>query len=199
MILRLLHAAAARPFIYNCIQAASGARIVHAKLGRQIRGLQAPRYVLDVGGATGTLRAHCPKDTRYVCLDVEFPKLAGFRKNVPDGLALLGDARAMPLAAESIHAVICTAVAHHLDEDALSQTLAESRRVLVRDGRCIFLDALVRRDRLLSRILWGLDRGAHPYSNERLRELLESQFEICYWERFTVLHEYALAVLRKRN
>jgi hypothetical protein len=44
-----------------------------------------------------------------------------------------------------------------------------------------------------------VDRGAHPHTAERLREMLAQEFEICHWELFSVLHEYALAVLRKRS
>jgi ubiquinone/menaquinone biosynthesis C-methylase UbiE len=199
MILRLFHAAAARPAIYNFIQAASGARYVHARLGERIRGIASPRYVLDVGGATGTLRVYWPRESRYICLDLERPKLEGFRKAVPDGLALQGDATAMPLATGSVDAVICTAVAHHLDEKALLHALAESRRVLAPHGQFVFLDALERSDRFLSRALWKVDRGAHPHTAERLRQMLAQEFEVCHWERFSVLHEYALAVLRKRS
>jgi ubiquinone/menaquinone biosynthesis C-methylase UbiE len=199
MILRLLHAAAARPAIYNLIQAASGARFVHARLGERIRGIPTPRFVLDVGGATGTLRVYWPQESRYICLDLERPKLEGFRTTVPDGLVLQADATAMPLATGSVDAVICTAGAHHLDEPALMQILAEAKRVLVPSGQFVFLDALKRSDRFFSRALWKVDRGAHPHTAERLREMLAQEFEICHWELFSVLHEYALAVLRKRS
>jgi ubiquinone/menaquinone biosynthesis C-methylase UbiE len=98
-----------------------------------------------------------------------------------------------------VDAVICTAVAHHLDEPALMQILAEAKRVLVPSGQFVFLDALKRSDRFFSRALWKVDRGAHPHTAERLREMLAQEFEICHWELFSVLHEYALAVLRKRS
>jgi hypothetical protein len=64
-------------------------------------------------------------------------------------------------------------------------------------GRFVFLDALERPDRWISRFMWSLDRGAGPYAAESLRALLSRHFEIESLDRFTIYHEYLLASLRK--
>jgi ubiquinone/menaquinone biosynthesis C-methylase UbiE len=198
MILRFLHWLASHATIYNWIQVAAGVRHIDARVAQQVRGIAPARYVLDLGGGTGRLRRLWPDSVRYVCLDIEFPKLTGFRK-ATRGLALQGDMTAMPVADGTMDLVVCTLVSHHLNERELRLALNEAGRVLAPSGRYIFLDGLRRRDRAISKALWSLDRGAHPYTAEELRQILDRHFEVVHWERFTVYHEYALAVLRKRE
>src|ERR1700722_10950511 len=116
MVLRFAHWIASHAQAYDLIQIAAGRGAVQKRIAKQVDTLPNERYVLDVGGGTGAARRLWHTDTRYICLDNEFPKLQGFRRAAPTGLALLGDATAMPLATASVDATICTMVSHHLSE-----------------------------------------------------------------------------------
>ena len=153
-----------------------------------------PLVLLDVGGGTGTMRQLWPADCRYVCLDIEMPKLQGFRSKVADGLALQTDATRMPIASGCADSVVCTAVAHHLTDTMLSDVLRETVRVLKPGGRMFFLDPVFARDRIAGRVIWRLDRGSYPRTAEVLRDIFGRHLEIAHWERFAIHHEYVFGV-----
>jgi ubiquinone/menaquinone biosynthesis C-methylase UbiE len=197
MLLRLLHLLASNGWIYDRIQIASGARRVYRKLAVRLASTPPGALVLDIGGGTGGLRSIWRAPCRYVCLDLELPKLRALRAKFPASLPLLADAGRIPLPASSADALVCTAVAHHLTPDLLEGVLQECARVLRPGGQFIFLDALHRPDRRISRFLWSLDRGAGPYGADDLRRILSRHFEIAAEEQFTIFHHYFLAVLRK--
>src|SRR5579871_15238 len=144
MVLSLLHELASRPMVYDWIQRAAGVRRVHARMSRQMPA-DGAGYVLDVGGGTGAMRTLWPADCRYVCLDIEMPKLQGFRAKVADGLALQTDATRMPIADGCANSVVCMAVAHHLTDGMLANVMRESARVLRPGGRMFFLDPVFAR------------------------------------------------------
>ena len=54
------------------------------------------------------------------------------------------------------------------------------------------------RGRWQSRLLWRLDRGAYPKTPEQLLAFLSEQFSIVHSERFSIYHEYLLAVATNR-
>jgi ubiquinone/menaquinone biosynthesis C-methylase UbiE len=201
MILRFMHWAASHGWVYDLIQVVCGADKVYSAVAARVavcaRAGGVNSVVLDIGGGTGTLRNYLKFDCRYVCLDNEAPKLQRFQEKFPGGLALLGDAMRLPMPDRSVDVAVCTMVAHHLPEEVLIGFFQECRRVLRDDGSFVFLDWLVREDRLISRILRRLDRGANPYTPERLQYLLKSHFDIGSAERFTVLNEYLVAVVHK--
>ena len=91
IILEFFHNAAARPWVYNLIQRLAGQRQVLQRMSRQTATICA-ETVVDVGGGTGASRRLWPAGCRYICLDIELPKLEGFRSRVPGGLAILSDA-----------------------------------------------------------------------------------------------------------
>jgi ubiquinone/menaquinone biosynthesis C-methylase UbiE len=198
MILRFLHWVASNGVVYDCIQTAVGANKVYSEVASRIPS-EANPVILDIGGGTGTLRRFLSFKSRYICLDNEAPKLEAFRKKFPGGLGLLGDATRLPLPDGSVDTAVCTMVAHHLPEELLEAFLRECRRVLRPDGCFVFLDWLRPTTRVPSRILCALDRGAHPYREDRLRQLITNHFEIARADRFTILHEYFVMVLRKNK
>jgi ubiquinone/menaquinone biosynthesis C-methylase UbiE len=110
---------------------------------------------------------------------------------------LLADATRMPLKSGSIDVVTCVDVTHHLNLDQLDEVLHESARVLNPGGSLILMDAVLKRSRLAGRILWALDRGAHPKPAAELRTALERHFHVEHWARVAVYHEYVIAVCRK--
>jgi SAM-dependent methyltransferase len=197
MILRLLHRIAAQGPVYDCIQRVLSAKEVYLRVARQAPNAPPDSYVLDLGGGTGTIRQYWPSMCRYLCLDIERPKLAGFLRKVPDGLAVQGDAARLPLANESIDTVVCTVVAHHLSGELLNRAVDECWRVLKLGGVFLFADGLRRPDRWFSRFMWWLDRGDHPHDLEELQRVLSSGFASIHQERFTLCHEYLIVSLRK--
>jgi len=123
----MLHELASYPWVYDWIQKLAGARHVYGHISRQLPA-RCNGYVLDVGGGTGDMRQLWPAECRYVCLDIERPKLEGFRSKVQGGLALQTDATRMPIASGCADSVLCTAVAHHLTDAMLENVSAETLR-----------------------------------------------------------------------
>jgi ubiquinone/menaquinone biosynthesis C-methylase UbiE len=193
MLLSMLHELASCPWVYDQIQKAAGVRQVYSRMSRQLPS-DGAGYVLDVGGGTGAMRTLWPADCRYVCLDIEMPKLQGFRSKVPDGLALQTDATNMPIATNSASSVVCMAVAHHLTDAMLTAVMRESVRVLKPGGRMFFLDPVFARRRMLGRMIWRLDRGSYPRTAEALRRVFSGHFQVAHWEQFAIYHEYAFGV-----
>ena len=86
-------------------------------------------------------------------------------------------------------------VSHHLPDEALRACLSEVARV-TRD-RFVFVDAL-RGDRLRSNLMWELDLGRFPRSEDDLLAALEERFEIETIVRFRVNHDHLLCVCAPR-
>jgi ubiquinone/menaquinone biosynthesis C-methylase UbiE len=197
---RALHSVVARPRVYDACQLAAGAGVVR----RHLRGAIIPlrdsaKWVLDIGGGTGASRAHWRADARYLCLDYDPMKLAGYRAKVPGGLAVQADATAVPLADGSVDAVVCTQVTHHLTEAQLEQMIGEAARVLRAGAHFVMLDAVWRPARVPGRLLWRYDRGSFPRTDVVLREAMERHFEILRWEEFSLWHAYVVGVGRPRK
>jgi ubiquinone/menaquinone biosynthesis C-methylase UbiE len=188
-----LHRIAENAWVYDQIQTLAGQKTVLGHLSRQIASLT-PRVVIDMGGGTGTARNLFTQDCRYVCLDMELPKLMSFCSKNPKGLAILADATSMPIKDGCADLVICKSVTHHLGDRMLEQALGESWRVLRAGGHMILLDAVLNRRRLAGQFLWRLDRGTYPRTEDDLRKRIESRFKIVHWEKFAIYHEYVFAI-----
>jgi ubiquinone/menaquinone biosynthesis C-methylase UbiE len=190
----------ARPRVYDACQLAAGAGVVRRHLREAILPLRdSAKWVLDIGGGTGAARAHWGAGARYLCLDLDPVKLAGYRAKVPDGLAVLANATAVPLADGSVDAVVCTQVTHHLTDGQLDQMIGQAARVLRAGGHFVLLDAVWRPARLPGRLLWRYDRGSFPRTDAVLRIAIERHFEIVRWEEFALWHAYVAAVGRPRK
>lgn len=192
-IVDLLHEIAANPWVYDRIQNFAGQKENLDRISLHTAAMRA-ETVVDVGGGTGASRRLWPTSCRYVCLDIELPKLEGFRSKVPGGFAVLSDATQMPIASGTADVVMCMAVAHHLTDTMLDQVLQEALRVLKVGGQLILLDPVLNRERLVGRILWRLDRGSHPRTEGELRKRLENRFALVHWEKFAIYHEYVFGI-----
>lgn len=193
MLTGLLDRIASHPWVYDRIQTLAGNNRILERLSQEIAPLK-PKVVVDIGGGTGAVRNLLPADCLYICLDLEMPKLRGFRSKVPGGLAVLADATSMPIADGIVDMVICKFVAHHLTDCMLEQALDECRRVLRAGGHMILLDPVLNRRRLAGKILWRLDRGSYPRTEDELRKRFKDRFKIIRWEKFAIYHEYILGI-----
>jgi len=193
MLLGLLHRIASHPWVYDRIQTLAGNNLVIELFSRRLAPLN-PKIVVDIGGGTGALRNLVGVDCRYICLDLEMPKLIGFRSKSIGALAVLGDATSIPIIDGIADMVICKSVTHHLTDLMLEQGLDESSRVLKPGGHMILFDAVVSPGRLAGRILWRLDRGSYPRSAEELRKKFERRFKVVHWEKFAIYHEYVFGI-----
>src|SRR5437764_14932110 len=129
MLTKLLHELAARPWVYDQIQNVAGVKRVVERLAQAVTPLS-PKVVVDVGGGTGKTRNLFGSDCRYVCLDMELPKLADFRSKIPDGMAILGDATSLPIIDCCTDMVVLKSVTHHFSDLMLERALDETLRVL---------------------------------------------------------------------
>ena len=192
-MLRLLHRLASHGWVYDRIQDLAGAREVYRRLGRHLAAPRSPHWLLDVGGGTGRTRRVLSGHARYVCLDMEGPKLAELRRTSRSGAPVQGDATRLPFRSASVGIVVCVNVSHHLTDSELDAALREVQRVLHPSGRLIFLDAVLN-DRWIGRMLWSLDRGSHPRRATDLRAAVMRGFRIRDEEQFRLAHEYLLLV-----
>jgi ubiquinone/menaquinone biosynthesis C-methylase UbiE len=192
-IIEMGHNIVAHPWIYDQIQTLAGQKQSLERISRQTAALH-PEIVVDLGGGTGMWRTLWPAGCRYVCLDIEMPKLQGFRSKVPAGLAVLSDATRVCIASGSADVVMCVAIMHHLTDMMIDQVFEESLRILRSGGQLVLLDPVLNRERWAGRILWRLDRGSYPRTAEELRKKLEGRFKIIHWEKFAIYHEYIFGI-----
>ncbi|HYM11523.1 MAG TPA: class I SAM-dependent methyltransferase [Bryobacterales bacterium] len=192
MLRTLMHRMAARPWCYERLQALSGARKLRKRVAELLGGDGAPLRVLDLGGGTGAIRPFLRGGWHYICLDLEGPKLQGFRGGYGRGEAVLGDCTEAPVASGSIDVALSMLMSHHLTKRGLVRMLVEVRRVLKPGGRFIFLDGIDVPERRVGRFLWSLDRGAHPRRAETLLAAIAAAMPVVYHDRFAVWHEYLL-------
>lgn len=192
-LLDILHKVAAHPWIYDLIQTAAGQKINLKRIKENV-SCSILDVIADVGGGTGATRSLWPEQCRYICLDIEMPKLRGFRLKHKSGLGVLGDATRMPFGDACADLVVCMAVVHHLTDSMFDQLLQEAFRVLKTGGRVVLLDPVLNPKRWAGMVLWKLDRGSNPRTANELKSRLASRFEIAHWENYAVYHEYVLGI-----
>ena len=193
MSVRLLHRVAAHPLVYDWIQRGAGYAEVSGRVARCLPA-ETPATVLDVGAGTGNLRRVVPGGASYIWLDNDLVKLNGFLAKGSRSFAMLADASRLAVRDRGVDYIVCVDVSHHLTDDQLAGMMREFARVVRR--QVVFVDAVKRPDSVLSRILWGLDRGSQPRTEAALLTALGRTLRVERVERFTVYHTYLLCVAR---
>jgi len=189
LVARTLQRVVAVPAVYDTVQRLAGSRSLGLRLAEVLASADGA-LVLDAGAGTGSLESLLPSGARYLWLDADERKLAGFRTK-SDSPAVLADATRIPLKDGSVDWAVSVGVSHHLDDAEFERSLDELRRV-ARD-RVVFLDAVLS-DAATSRVLWRYDRGRHPRTAEVLRGVLAKRFDVLDEQEFTVRHRYLLVV-----
>ena len=184
---RAVAAVVAVPAVYDLVQRLAGLEETHRRLRRMLEDGDGA-LVLDVGAGTGMLETILPPTARYLWLDSDLQKLAGFRARSASP-AIVGNATTLPLADASVDWAISSGVAHHLDDAELERMLDELRRVTLTG--VVFVDAVVS-GAPASRLLWRYDRGRHPRTSDTLWQAVERRFDIVAAEEFRLLHRYLL-------
>ena len=194
MISLFLQSITSQPWIYDLVQRLAGADFVRRHLKHIIRDFELGTLICDIGGGTGLNHALLTDHISYICLDLDLRKLEWYLMNHITGDALQADALKLPLASHSVDVVLCTAVAHHISGNFIDSFFAECGRIIRPGGFFIFLDPIWNPVKRIGRLLWRYDRGSFPRTAETLFELLDRHFQIQYWERFSILHEYYISI-----
>jgi len=155
--------------------------------------LSAIGSVLDVGGGTGLLRPLLPSSWNYTCLDCDTQKLKGFQRKFPKDKTIKASAIDIPAAEETYDLCILSAVSHHLETSELECVLNEISRVLRNGGQLLFYDAIWNPRNIEGRLLWFLDRGSFPRTENALEGLLKKKYFVRRKRSFKVLHEYIIS------
>jgi len=188
MLTSLLHSIVSAPWVYDAVQKLAGRERVYQWLAPYLADCSGS-VVLDVGGGTGELERILPPTAMYLWLDNDAKKLSGLRRKIKGARALMGDASRIGLREKSVDVAVLIAVAHHLTDAQLAETLRELSRIC--RHKLIFLDP-VRHRSAVSRILWRYDRGSYPRSADELRSHIEPYFVIESEARNSVYHHYWL-------
>jgi SAM-dependent methyltransferase len=195
VITRVAHRVASHPAVYDAIQRTVGTPRTRELLRQHLAGADG-KTVLDVGAGTGRFRDALPAGAKYIWLDNDPQKLAGFKAKRPEDETIVADATTVPLGDKSVDYALCVAVAHHLPEDAFPRLVSELARV-VRE-RVLFVDAL-REQAAIVKLLWGFDRGTYPRSADELLSALGEALQVDEVERYAKLHRYLFCAARPRR
>lgn len=193
MIERLL----ANATLYEFVQTATGSRISEARMREILGPIEPGTRILDAGGGTGIIARMFDSGRNYCCMDLD---LARVRVALGRGAsAVQGDVTRMPVRSASIDLVVLRAISHHLDDDGFAEMVAESRRVLKPAGRLLFLDAIWAPSWVPGRLLWRIDQGSQPRTEDRMRAVLENHFELERRVAYSIYHRYFLALARPKS
>jgi SAM-dependent methyltransferase len=176
--------------LYDAVQRAAGIERLRRRLSPVLGRLE-PGTLLDVGAGTGAFYEMLPPQVTYVPLDIDPQKLERLRVKHKHLDGVVASATELPFENGSFDYALCVNVAHHLADPDLELMLAELGRVTAR--KLVFVDPL-RMERIVSRLLWSIDRGSYPRSHDQLLETLSAGFASQQAEVFTILHSYLLFV-----
>jgi ubiquinone/menaquinone biosynthesis C-methylase UbiE len=195
MLRRLLGTVVANPWVYDAVQKMAGREENFRRLKPLLASAKG-ELLLEAGAGTGEIARILEPTTRYLWLDNDVQKLAGFRTKNKNHLAVLADGTRIPLADHSVHSVLTSFVTHHLQSHELDLFLAELARVC--RYQLVFLDGLEDRSSWVSNVMWRYDRGSHPRTEEHLLSKLRQYFELDVIQRYKIYHHYLLCTGRPR-
>jgi ubiquinone/menaquinone biosynthesis C-methylase UbiE len=195
MLRELLGKVVANPWVYDAVQKMAGREENYRRL-QPLLARAKGEILLEAGAGTGEIKRILDPTTRYLWLDNDVQKLAGFQSKNKNQLAVLADGTCIPLADRSVHSVLTSAVTHHMQDHELDLFLAELARVCRQ--QLVFLDALDDPSSLVSNLMWRYDRGSRPRTYENLLSKVRQYFELEMIQRYKIYHEYLLCTGKPR-
>lgn len=195
LIRDIAHQVVARPLIYDTVQRLVGRDYVASRLHPYLAET-ANSSLVDIGAGTGLYLSSLPADVRYIWLDNDRDKLAGFQSKGTAFPALLGDGAQLALKDKSVDYALCVSITHHLTDEQLLLMCRELARIVRK--KLILVDALDT-PAWQSALLWHYDRGSHPRTAEHLTSIVETAFTIKSSERFAVHHRYIILTGQPRR
>jgi ubiquinone/menaquinone biosynthesis C-methylase UbiE len=182
------------PLVYDTIQFFFGKSIIDHRLQSLIGQfkLNQSSVVLDLGGGTG-LNCHLIHQTEhYLCLDLDFEKLATSLRRHKKNCSILANACGIPLRTHSVDLILLTAVTHHIPDTAIPTLFSEILRVLTPVGHFLLFDPIVDRHNPLGRFFLQYDLGAFPRTATEMDQFLLHSFDPITRITFRILHSYLL-------
>jgi ubiquinone/menaquinone biosynthesis C-methylase UbiE len=195
MLRELLGKVVANPWVYDAVQKMAGREENYRRL-QPLLARAKGEILLEAGAGTGEIKRILDPTTRYLWLDNDVQKLAGFQSKNKNQLAVLADGTCIPLADRSVQSVLTSAVTHHMQDHELDLFLAELARVCRQ--QLVFLDALDDPSSLVSNLMWRYDRGSWPRTYENLLSKVRQYFELEMIQRYKIYHEYLLCTGKPR-
>jgi SAM-dependent methyltransferase len=192
---RLRYALLGNPRLYDLHQKYGGAGPIAAHVQKHLTDV-GPGTLLDIGAGTGMVATLIQPETRYIWFDNDRQKLRGFLGKELGSFAVLGDAASLPFRDLAADWTVMVEVSHHLPDDALRSCLEQTARVT--RSRFLFVDAL-RGERVRSKLLWHLDLGRFPRTENELVSHLRMPFDVARIERFQVHHDHLVCVCLPRR
>lgn len=150
--------------------------------------------IVDIGCGTGEFAPLFPIE-RYDGIDLDPANIAYAKRHYPHRFQV-GDALTLPFPDASFDAALICGVLHHLSDNDARAALAEVRRVLKPSGRALVMED-TKTERLVSRMMHGMDQGAHIRSTETWDIMMKERFTIreswtftsgiCYYTGFLLV------------
>ncbi len=193
MLARILETIVANPLVYDLVQRIAGREQNYRRLMPFLTRAKGD-LLLDAGGGTGEIARILDPTIRYLWIDNDTQKLAGFRRKYKHGWAVVGDLTRIPLAPASVHTALCVGVSHHLTDGELKELFSGLARVC--RNQLIFLDPLEQKDSTISNFMWRYDRGRYARTAECLISMLEQYFVLEETQRYSIYHHYLLCIAR---
>jgi ubiquinone/menaquinone biosynthesis C-methylase UbiE len=135
--------------------------------------------VLDFGCGRGAL-SQTFEAADYVGFDI-IPSFVAFahQRNIKHKFTLMDGTR-LAFRPNEFDRVVIVGVLHHLNDGLTSQALAEIRRVLRSNGKCLIIEATPTKERrnVIGRLLRSMDAGAFIRPVSEWVELLEQHLQI---------------------
>ena len=194
VLARLHYALLGNQRAYDLQQAVGGGRDIARNVQRKLHP-ERGQTLLDIGAGTGMAASLLPAHTTYIWCDNDKLKLRGFLSRGIDSMAVLGDAVRLPFRDGAADWTLMVDVSHHIPDGALDTCFSDIARVT--SERFVFSDA-VRSRRLRARILWQLDLGRYPRTEDELLAALDVDFTVDEIERFRINHDHIICVCTPR-
>jgi ubiquinone/menaquinone biosynthesis C-methylase UbiE len=159
-----------------------------------------PLNILDIGCSTGFCGQAVFDMNRdsYIGIDITPEYIEYARRTYRKGKYMVMDGRKLEFENNTFDIVIFAGVVHHMDNEIISDCLAQVRRVLKPEGHVFLAEPILTPNELISNIFLSIDRGKYIRESSQYLDLL-SGFKIIRKRYFHFsLHRF-LSVVAEPN